>query len=262
MHTILMSSPKVAYNLEYKINPWMDPEINSIDKERAICQWSGLTRKLISLDVSLDIIEVPHPDGVFSANAGLVYKNHFILSNFLHPQRQCEDVHWLDWARNRKRHFDYIHIIREPFEGAGDALFVSDNVLLGGWGFRTSRLAYLQIETLLQKVEIIPVKLIDPRFYHLDTCCCPLTGDQVMFFPNAFENPEHIRDRFETIEIPEEEATRFACNAIVVDKNIVLPSNCPKTIALLEHNGYTCHPLEMTEFILTGGACKCLTLKY
>ena len=62
------------------------------------------------------------------------------------------------------------------------------------------------------------------------------------------------------IEVVESEAVHFACNAVVLEKKIILPEGCPNLSATLSQRGYELHPLPMTEFLKAGGACKCLTL--
>jgi N-dimethylarginine dimethylaminohydrolase len=60
--------------------------------------------------------------------------------------------------------------------------------------------------------------------------------------------------------VPQFEAERFACNAVCVDRHVVLPSDCGETMDLLKHHGYTTHSVKLDEFSKSGGAAKCLTL--
>jgi len=62
------------------------------------------------------------------------------------------------------------------------------------------------------------------------------------------------------IDVEPEEATHFSCNAVVIDRDIVLPEGAPQLVTKLQERGYSCHPLPMSEFIKAGGACKCLTM--
>jgi N-dimethylarginine dimethylaminohydrolase len=113
------------------------------------------------------------------------------------------------------------------------------------------------------KALVISVELVESRYYHLDTCFCPLPGGEAIWFPDAFDDygrraiSYHVR---ELIEATAEEAMQFACNAVVLGKDIVLPEGCPKLSAALLERGYRTHPLPMSEFLKAGGACKCLTL--
>jgi N-dimethylarginine dimethylaminohydrolase len=77
-------------------------------------------------------------------------------------------------------------VTKGAFEGEGDALFAGGR-LFCGYGFRSDREAHEEVAALLGANEIVPVKLVDPRFYHLDTCFCPLTASLALVYPGAFE---------------------------------------------------------------------------
>ena len=113
--------------------------------------------------------------------------------------------------------------------------------------------------------EILPLELIDGRFYHLDTCFCPLSGGELLYYPPAFDQYGQvtIAERISAerrLAVPEQEALRFACNSVCVGKHVVLPAGCPVTAALLESRGYQPHPVPLDEFMKSGGSAKCLTL--
>ena len=65
--------------------------------------------------------------------------------------------------------------------------------------------------------------MVDPRFYHLDTCFCPLPDGGAFWFPDAFDEygqraiREHVTD---LIDVAPEEAMHFSCNAVVIDRDI------------------------------------------
>ena len=113
------------------------------------------------------------------------------------------------------------------------------------------------------KCLVISVELVQDRFYHLDTCFCPLSVDSAIWYPAAFDEygqrviRHHVKD---LLDVSPEEAAHFACNAVVLGKDIVLADNSPKLAAGLRVRGFRTHELPMTEFIKAGGACKCLTL--
>jgi N-dimethylarginine dimethylaminohydrolase len=52
----------------------------------------------------------------------------------------------------------------------------------------------------------------------------------------------------------------FSCNAVVIERDIVLPEGAPRLVGTLQDRGYRCYELPMSEFIKAGGACKCLTM--
>jgi len=62
------------------------------------------------------------------------------------------------------------------------------------------------------------------------------------------------------IDVAPEEALHFSCNAVVIDRDIVLPQGASALVTKLQDRGYRCRELPMSEFIKAGGACKCLTM--
>ena len=134
----------------------------------------------------------------------------------------------------------------------------------GGYRQRSEITAYARLSEIFGR-EIISLELVDSRFYHLDTCFCPLSGGELLYYPRAFDSyaqaviADHIEPGCRLI-VPESEALRFACNAVCVDKYTALPTGCPETAALLEARGYQPHPLPLDEFMKAGGSAKCLTL--
>ena len=89
-------------------------------------------------------------------------------------------------------------------------------------------------------MRVLPLELVNPRFYHLDTCFCPLAPGEAIYFPDAFD--AYGRRVLEThvpklIPVAEEEAHRFGCNAVVVGKTVVTTAGCPKLAADLRRAG-------------------------
>ncbi len=257
----LLVCPPDHYGIEYEINPWMDRARKAVP-EQARAQWQRLTEELRALGCLLEIVPAQPtlPDMVFTANAGLAVGRRFIRSNFRYPQRRGEQAHFERWFAEHR--YEIEHLPEDMFfEGEGDALFAGD-VLFCGYRFRSDVQSHRRIGELL-KCLVVSVELVDSRFYHLDTCFCPLPDGSAVWFPPAFDSyaqraiRQHVRD---LIEVPPDEALRFGCNAVVWAHEIVLPDGCPKTGKILTARGFHLHPLEMTEFLKAGGACKCLTL--
>ncbi len=260
-HRILMCPPD-HFGIEYEINPWMNVRVGS-DTERSRLQWTALHGTLQELGVLVDQIDpVPGlPDLVFTANAGVVYRNLFISSRFRFGVRQGETPHFEDSAR--RRGFEVVNLPEGfQFEGAGDALFCGET-LFAGYRFRSDVRSHQWVGERLG-VEVLPMELIDPRFYHLDTCFCPLAPDWALYYPGAFDDYGRsvLRDRIpHLIEVVAEEAASFSCNAVVVGRTVVLNEGAPKLAATLKGAGYAVRPLGFSEFIKSGGSAKCLTLR-
>jgi len=259
--SILMCPPDF-YGIEYEINPWMNRLIGA-EPSKARSQWEGLRQALENLGVRIEIVPPVKglPDLVFTANAGLVYRNLFIPSKFRHGVRQGEEPHYTEWARSHG-----LDIVTIPghscFEGAGDALFLGET-LFAGYRFRSDALGHQWIGEKLG-VEVLPLELIDSRYYHLDTCFCPLSPTEAIYFPGAFDEYglQVLRSRIpELIEANPEEAASFSCNAVVVGKTVLLNDGAPKLARDLIQRGFSVVPLALSEFIKAGGSAKCLTLR-
>ena len=109
------------------------------------------------------------------------------------------------------------------FEGAGDALFCGDT-LFAGYRFRSDVRSHQWVGERLG-VPVLPLELVDPRFYHLDTCFCPLAEDLAIYYPGAFDEYGRsvLKDRIpRLVEVSPEEAISFSCNAVVVGRTVVL----------------------------------------
>ncbi len=260
----LLICPPDYFRIDYEINPWMRLS-NVVDLERARRQWHGLM-EVLEKDAGAvleRLAPVPGlPDMVFTANAGVVRGTLAVPSRFRHPERQREEQHFESWFREQ----GYEVVRLEPhvfFEGAGDLLGFPDAVF-GGYRQRSDIRAYPILSKIFGR-EIIPLELVDSRFYHLDTCFCPLSGGELLYYPPAFDTYAQavVRERIgkdRLLVVPEPDALRFACNAVCVGKHIVLPSGCPDTVRLLTDVGYTAHPVALDEFMKSGGSAKCLTL--
>lgn len=258
--------PPTFYDVTYVINPWMDGNVNRSSRQDAIRQWEGLYKALTRVaQVELVEQQAGSPDMVFTANAGLVRKGVVALSRFLHPERQGEEAHFRKW-------FDYSGwAIRElphdvPFEGEGDALFEADSSRLwAGHGMRSQQSSH-QFLHETWGVEVISLRLVDPRFYHLDTCFCPLFGGYVLYYPEAFDaaSQSKIAARYpeeKRISVSGFDAMRFACNAINVGKSILLNEVSEPLVARLESHGFHVIQMPLTQFLKAGGAAKCLVLR-
>jgi N-dimethylarginine dimethylaminohydrolase len=253
--------PPDFYGIEYEINPWMHRDRPS-DHAQAVAQWRALHELLLSLGVDVRLLDPQPgwPDLVFTANAGLIWRETVFLASFRHPARQGETP--LDDAWFRAQGFATVSLpVGMYFEGAGDALFCGDT-LFGGYLIRSDAPA---LHWLARQMgcRVIPLQLVDPRFYHLDTCFCPLDRETAIYFPPAFD--DYARQALASvprlIAIREDEAARFACNAVVICRHVVMNTGCPQLEADLKREGFTPHSTLLDEFLKAGGSAKCLTLR-
>lgn len=258
---ILMCPPD-HYGIEYEINPWMNRSLGAV-RALAFRQWQQLHDTLVNLGVCVETMtpQPGLPDLVFTANAGLVFHTRFLSSRFRHEVRAKESPHFDAWfAANG---FAVEHLPEHTFhEGAGDALFCGDT-LFAGYRTRSDASAHQWVGEKLG-VRVLPLELVNPRFYHLDTCFCPLAPGEALYFPDAFDTYgkrvlyTHVP---KLIAVEEPEAHRFGCNAVVVGKTVVHNSQCPRMGEALTRAGYKSVEVELDEFLKAGGSAKCLTLR-
>jgi N-dimethylarginine dimethylaminohydrolase len=148
------------------------------------------------------------------------------------------------------------------FEGAGDALFCGET-LFAGYRIRSDIRGYLEIGELLG-CEVIPLELVDRRYYHLDTCFCPLNSRAAIYYPPAFDTYalDVLRARIDDlIPVIDEESQRFACNAVVLGTTVITNCGCPKLQRQLQDRGFVAKECPLSEFVKAGGSAKCLTLR-
>lgn len=258
---ILMCPPDY-YGIEYEINAWMSRE-RQADPRIALEQWTALYQILVHQGVHVSLVEPVEglPDLVFTANAAMMYRGRAILSRFRHPQRQGEEPHFARWFEEHGYPVVWLPSTRY-FEGAGDALFAGETLIAGYLTRSDARSAQLVGELI--DCRVIAVELVDGHYYHLDTCFCPLSETEAIYYPGAFD--EYGRKALhsvvpELIPVEEEEARSFACNAVVVGKTVITNVGCPELHADLKIRGYTAIETPLGEFVKAGGSAKCLTLR-
>jgi len=264
-HTLLMCKPTL-YDVNYVINPWMSGNLGKSIRAHAMQQWQSLYDALSRLaEVVLIEPVLGSPDMVFTANAGLAREGRVAISSFFHPERQAEEQHFRRWFVDAG--YKIIDLAREtPFEGEGDALFSADGARLWvGYGSRTLQSSHATLREVWN-VEVSSLHLIDPRFYHLDTCFAPLEDGSLLYYPAAFDEPsraliESFYSLDQRIAVTEADALRFACNAVNIDQTIVLNRISPELEATLRASGFNVIQVELDEFLKAGGAAKCLVMK-
>ncbi len=260
MRRFLMCPPD-HYGIEYEINPWMRRE-HPADHALAAAQWGNLYETLGEMpDTQIELVNPAPglPDMVFTANAGLIKGDLFIASRFRYPERQGEEEHFERWFAS---HGFVVETLPDAlkFEGAGDVLRAGDT-WFGAYYYRSAPAALAAVSEILGE-EVLPLRLVDERFYHLDTCFLPV-GDSLVYYPGAFDQYSLtvIRGMFpDAIEVTPEEVATFACNSVVIGEWVLMNTGAPRLCAALAARGLSCVTTELSEFLKAGGAAKCLTL--
>ncbi len=261
---VLMGRPG-HFAVRYVINPWMAGHVGVARTDVALRQWQALY-DIVAKHAHVELIDDVdgQPDMCFVANAGLVVDGRAVLSRFRVPQRVGEQAHFHKWFESAG--YELVELpADEYFEGEGDALVQpGEPVVWAGYGVRSSLESHRALAEQLN-VEVVSLRLIDERFYHLDTCFYPLPGGCVVYYPGAFgkRSLRVLEDRVpadKRIAVSTDDAMRFASNAVRLGNTIIANHAGDELRARLSDWGYEVVTTPLSEFMLAGGAAKCLTL--
>src|SRR5918997_5150480 len=253
--------PPTHFDVTYAINPWMDVAVK-VDRELAQCQWDALVATLRAAGARVETL-TPHPDLpdlVFTANLGIVDGDTFVAARMRHPERQAEPAHAEGWFRE---HGYRVRRLGEDVvqEGAGDGL-PFEGTLVAGYRTRSSASSYVDLARLTD-ARILPVELVDERFYHVDIVFCPLDARSALLAPTKVD-PDGARLIQELVPDPilltDAEAEQFSANSVVVGRTVVMPACSPRLDRELRARGFEPVVVDVSEFLKAGGGPRCLTL--
>jgi N-dimethylarginine dimethylaminohydrolase len=258
--TYLMCPPDY-FRVDYAINPWMHPN-QPTDADLAMRQWQHLRETFERLGHTVRTIDpLPGlPDMVFAANGATVIDGKVLGAQFRYLQRRPEGAAYLTWFIQNGYRTTVSPV--SVNEGEGDIIF-GGQAIFAGHGFRTDTAAIGEVHALFG-MPVIPLRLVDPRFYHLDTALCVLDSDTAAYYPPAFDDAGRatLAGHFaELIEAKDEDAEVLGLNAVSDGRHVVLPEQATGLIAQLASKGFEPVGVDMSEFLKAGGGPKCCTLE-
>ena len=258
--TYLMCPP-TYFAVEYAINPWMNPEV-PVNAALARHQWRQLRETFIRLGHAVHTIDPQPglPDMVFAANGATVIRGTVLGARFRHPQRAAEAAAYLAWLD--RAGYRTSAPPRCVNEGQGDIVFAGQ-AIIAGHGFRTDPAVSGELEQVFG-LPVVSVRLVDPRFYHLDTALCVLDADTAMYYPAAFDDAGRaaLAARFtELIEVKDEDAEVLGLNAVSDGRHVVLPVQAVTLAGQLFQRGFVPVGVDVSELLKGGGGAKCCTLE-
>lgn len=263
MTRLLMCDP-FQFGVTYEINPWMAHQVGAVDRAKAQAQWRALHLVLSAhADVEVMSSAPGWPDLVFTANAGLVLpgEQRIILATFRHDERKGELALNKGWFESKGWATETLDGV--AFEGAGDALFDSVGRLWVAEGPRSDKDVLFRLRTRVPG-RTIGLKLADPRYYHLDTCFCPLSRGFALVTLTAFDlaSRDCLDYGFQEklIALTPEEAALFCANAVCLGDVVVMNACSTRLRRILAERGFTVIETPLSEFLKSGGSAKCLTL--
>ncbi|MEO7026401.1 MAG: arginine deiminase-related protein [Caulobacteraceae bacterium] len=270
-----MMTDAQAFDVAYQINPWMKPDVWNADpaahRAAAVAGSRALAAALTAQGAAVRTIPAVagQPDLVFPANAGIVLDGRVLAARFRHPERRGEEPHFLAAFEAMKAQglLTEVAQIDGCFqEGAGDCIWdASRSLFWVGSGPRSTH----ESATIIARhfgQEVVHLPLATDQFYHLDTCFCPLSGGDILYYPRALttEARRRLQDLVPAhllIEASDEDAARFCVNAVSLGRTIIMADPAPTLRERLAARGYDVVGVDLAPFILSGGGAFCMTLR-
>jgi len=248
------------FDVTYAINPWMDPT-RPVDRALALAQWDGLRAAYQALGHQVEVLPALAglPDMVFAANGALVVGGRALGARFAFPQRADEALAHAAWLAG---HGVEVVVAEHLNEGEGDFVVVGD-VVLAGTGYRTDPGAHAEAAAVLG-VEVVSLELVDPRFYHLDTCLAALDDHNVAYYPGAFSQAglQLLRERYpDAVLASAHDAQVLGLNFVSDGRHVLIDPDAVELSAHLAQAGYVPVPVALCELRKAGGGIKCCTLE-
>ncbi|MFI9640433.1 dimethylargininase [Micromonospora sp. NPDC051925] len=257
--TYLMCAPE-HFAVEYAINPWMDVTAG-VDAALAVKQWDRLRETLVGLGHEVHVLtpEAGLPDMVFAANGAFVVDGTVYGAQFKHEQRAAEAAAHRAFYQEHGWHFI---APSETNEGEGDFAYLPEahgGLILAGHGFRTELSAHAEAQEALGR-PVVSLRLVDPRFYHLDVALASIDDGNIAYFPGAFSAASQrvLTQLFpDAVLAADDDALAFGLNLVSDGANVVLNSDAARLAGKLKAAGYTPVPVELAELKKGGGSVKC-----
>ncbi|MEI2269360.1 N-dimethylarginine dimethylaminohydrolase [Microbacterium sp. No. 7] len=264
----LMCRPE-HFTVSYSINPWMEPS-RPTDTAKAVRQWQALHDAYVALGHEVELIDpVPGlPDMVYTANGGFIVDGRALGVRFRVDERRGEERPFMDWFAAHG--FEVVEPV-EVQEGEGDFLLVGDTIL-AGTGFRSVGDSHRELGRVFER-EVVSLRLVDPRFYHLDTAITvldPVEGPggveraNIAYLPSAFDDGSRriLAERYpDAIQVSDADGAVFGLNAASDGLHVFVSPRASAFAAELEERGYIPVPIDLSELLLGGGGIKCCTLE-
>jgi len=264
------------FGVIYQINPWMRPDDWRADqaalKAAAMQSAASLRAALEKIGAWVETVPAAEnlPDLVFPANAAVVLDGRVLVARFRYPERQGEEAVFRAAFLDLRRRSLVDEVIDLPGdvlqEGAGDCIWDQDRGFFwAAYGPRSTQSSIAVIERVFGQ-KVVALELATDRFYHLDTCFCPLSGGKLLYYPPAFTAEalaaihRHVPPE-DRIVASDADAAAFCVNAVNIGRHIVMAKAPDALKQRLIAAGYEVSEVDLAPFILSGGGAYCMTLR-
>lgn len=270
-----------------------------VRSERAIKQWKYLVDVLKELGAQVLIIPPvkDEPGMTYTANAGVVigredfksFHDKVFLMSRLTPVRSGETLYYRQFL---ERLGFQMRQCSHAFEGeadlfpAGDLhIFTYGKVIrqrfapCWGWppykrlyGFRSEYNMMEEAGSYIPPERLLPLELVDERFYHGDTVLCPF-GEELQYLlahPGGMSREDWalVRNRFgeNVIALEGRDALKFAANSFYLESGpervLLVPAGVSRPLlGAVRERGVSPVEIDVSEFFEKGGgSIKCLIL--
>ncbi len=227
----------------------------AIDVALAIAQHAEYRQALAAAGVQVEALasDERYPDSCFMQDPALVIDGVAIIARLGAASRQGEEEAAAEALAGR---FALARIVPPGTLEGGDVLLLPDRIVVGRSG-RTNRAGIAQLVVALSDLTGFPVHEVPVAGYlHLLTAVTHLGGGQLLAV-EGFELPPVLAG-YEVLRVPADEG--YACNALGIGSQVILPAGYPKTAAMLRAHGYQVLPVPTTEFAKADGGVTCLSL--
>jgi N-dimethylarginine dimethylaminohydrolase len=240
---------------------------NTVNKEEAFDQWYRLIGLLVSLGDTIHFVEPEKGlyDMTFSGDAGMVWNDTFIPSNFKNVERKGEVNKYIEWFNNNG--FKLCQIPNEIFfEGLGDLVF-HNSLAFFGYGSRSDERALEWLHKFIPELKILgQMEIIDDHYFHLAMALSFIDERTVLYYPPAFtkKSVDELKSIIpNAIAVSQQDADEyFACNNIVIKNKVILDNATNQLKSDLKSVGYEVITSNMSEFKKSGGSLRCLVLSF
>lgn len=256
-------------------NPFMAGQAGAVDRDRARAEWEGLRDALVLLGLEVTVLpgEEGCEDMVFCANQTLVGPGAdggpvCVPARMRHASRRREVPGVVEHFRREGHRVARVVPEGTCFEGGGDVVWhPTRRLLLGGsGGGRTDRAALAPVAGAFG-CPLVALDLVDPRFYHLDTCLVPLDAETACVFAPALApaSLDLLRALFpDLVEVGEEEAvaTMSLNAASYPGLGALVPRGGRTVVAAARRKGLDVAEVATGEFLKSGGSVFCMHKAY
>jgi N-dimethylarginine dimethylaminohydrolase len=271
MPKVLLCPPNYFDVVDQK-NPYMSRD-SAVDRVKARAQWEVLCSVLQQNGCEVETIEPVEglEDMVFAANQVFVgakegYGKFAVPSRMVYESRRREVPFFVEWCRRQNYQIIELDFGNDYLEGHGDLLWHPDGSrIYAGYGFRSTRGGVEKFSAAMSKmgIAVVPLQLVDPYCYHLDTCFSPLNDDAALIFPGAFsaEALASLHKFWKRVHLlTAVEAHRFMGNGIVTNGSYISAYMTTQLEAILHEEGLKPVIVETSEFEKAGGSCFCMKM--